>query len=63
MGWFFGYNNLEKRDVIHEVTQDQSSDGKVHTTYTWKRRRVKHVVIEPSKLVLRDMLDGQWPKY
>ena len=32
MGWFFGYNNLEKRDVIHEVTQDQSSDGKVLRT-------------------------------
>lgn len=40
----------------------QTRDGKVHTTYTWKRRRVKHVVIDPSKLVLRDMPDGQWPK-
>jgi len=40
----------------------QTRDGKVHTTYTWKRRRVKHVVIDPSKFVLRDMLDGQWPK-
>lgn len=40
----------------------QTSDGKVHITYTWKRRKVKHVVVEPSKLVLTDMPDGQWPK-
>ncbi|MBI1313606.1 sialidase [bacterium] len=26
----------------------QTSDGKVHATYTWKRRRVKHVVLDPS---------------
>jgi predicted neuraminidase len=40
----------------------QASDGMVHTTYTWKRQRVKHVVIDPAKLVLKDMVDGQWPK-
>jgi predicted neuraminidase len=25
----------------------QASDGQVHITYTWKRQRIKHVVIEP----------------
>jgi len=28
----------------------QSSDGLVHITYTWKRLRIKHVVIDPRKL-------------
>ncbi len=28
----------------------QTEDGKVHTTYTWKRKRIKHVVIDPAKL-------------
>ena len=28
----------------------QSSDGLVHITYTWQRKSVKHVVIDPSKL-------------
>ncbi|MBW3599420.1 MAG: exo-alpha-sialidase [Planctomycetes bacterium] len=28
----------------------QPSDGKVHITYTWKRTRVKHVVLDPAKL-------------
>lgn len=28
----------------------QTSDGKLHVTYTWKRRRVKHVVVDPEKL-------------
>ena len=28
----------------------QTSDGLVHITYTWKRVKVKHVVIDPTKL-------------
>ena len=28
----------------------QSSDGLVHSTYTWHRRLIKHVVIDPSML-------------
>src|SRR5215218_1279435 len=27
----------------------QTSDGRVHVTYTWKRQRVKHVVLDPAK--------------
>ncbi len=40
----------------------QSADGLVHVTYTWKRQRIKHVVLDPNKLVPRDMIDGKWPK-
>ena len=28
----------------------QTADGLVHITYTWKRQRIKHVVIDPAKL-------------
>jgi len=28
----------------------QTADGLVHVTYTWKRERIKHVVIDPRKL-------------
>jgi predicted neuraminidase len=28
----------------------QTSDGRVHVTYTWKRERIRHVVIDPAKL-------------
>ena len=40
----------------------QTADGSVHITYTYKRQRVKHVVVDPAKLVLRDMPGGEWPK-
>jgi predicted neuraminidase len=39
----------------------QTADGLVHAVYTWKRQRIKHVVIDPAKLTLRAIADGQWP--
>lgn len=33
----------------------QTRDGLVHVTYTWKRQKVKHVVIDPAKLELKPM--------
>lgn len=38
-----------------------AADGKVHATYTWHRKKIKHVVIDPGKLDLRDMPNGNWP--
>ena len=40
----------------------QTADGLVHTTYTYQRKKVKHVTIDPGKLVLRNMPGGKWPK-
>lgn len=28
----------------------QAADGRLHATYTWKRKLVKHVVIDPNRL-------------
>ncbi len=39
----------------------QSSDGLVHITYTWKRKRIKHVVLDPAKVVLADLDKTGWP--
>ena len=40
----------------------QTADGLVHVTYTWNRKQVKHVVIDPAKLTLKPMAGGQWPE-
>ena len=39
----------------------QASDGKVHITYTWKRQRIMHVVLDPARFSLRPMPAGEWP--
>jgi predicted neuraminidase len=39
----------------------QTSDGLVHVTYTWKRQRIKHVVIDPRQLQSVPMQSGNWP--
>ena len=39
----------------------QTADGLVHITYTWKRKKVRHVVIDPAKLEGREIVDGKWP--
>ena len=39
----------------------QTSDGLVHMTYTWRRNRIRHVVVDPAKLKLRDIKNGKWP--
>ena len=40
----------------------QTADGQVHITYTWKRQKVKHVVVDPAKLTLKPFVEGKWPE-
>jgi len=40
----------------------QTKDGLVHIVYTWRRERIKHVVIDPSKLVIKEIVKGAWPE-
>ena len=40
----------------------QTRDGLVYVSYSWHRRRIKHVVIDPKKLETYPIVDGQWPK-
>ncbi len=39
----------------------QAEDGRVHLTYTWKRKRIKRVVVDPVKFEEGAVLDlGSW---
>jgi len=39
----------------------QASSGEAHITYTWKRRKIKHVVVDPAQLQRVPIQDGVWP--
>lgn len=39
----------------------QTADGKAHITYTWKRKKIRHVTLDPEKLTPRPIVDGKWP--
>ena len=39
----------------------QTADGLVHFVYTWRRQRIKHVVIDPMKLEKKEIVNGVWP--
>ena len=39
----------------------QTRDGLVHFVYTWNRKRLRHVVIDPKELMMTPILDGNWP--
>jgi len=39
----------------------QSSDGMLHFVYTWRRQRIKHAVVDPKKIKLVEIKNGEWP--
>jgi predicted neuraminidase len=40
----------------------QTDDGMVHITYTWKRKLIKHVVIDPAIIMVKPLSDEVWPE-
>jgi len=39
----------------------QAESGMIHITYTWKRRKIKHVVVDPAQLERVPIEEGVWP--
>ncbi len=39
----------------------QTQDGLLHFVYTWRRQKIKHVVVDPAKMKLKSIKDGKWP--
>jgi len=33
----------------------------VHIVYTWRRKKIKYVKVDPKKLMGKKIIDGKWP--
>lgn len=60
--WFAALELENQKGEYSYPAVIQTDDGLVHTTYTWQRKRIKHVVIDPAKLELRPIEEGAWPQ-
>ena len=40
----------EAGEYSYPAVIQSAADGMVHITYTWKRQRIKHVVLDPGSL-------------
>jgi len=58
----FLLENDEKGTEYSYPAVIQTDDGLVHITYTWKRKMIKHVVIDPAKIISRSFTGNDWPE-
>ena len=40
----------------------QSNDGMVHIVYTWRREKIKYMMVNPNKLKMKKIIDEKWPE-
>lgn len=51
---------IEKGAEFSYPSVMQSADGAVHVTYTWKRKLIRHIVIDPTRLQGRPFRGLEW---
>jgi alpha-L-rhamnosidase len=60
--WFAGIVLEDEAGEFSYPAVIQTRDRMVHVTYTWKRQRIRHVVVDPDRLEMRPMQNGVWPE-
>jgi len=59
--WFAAQVLENQKGEYSYPTVIQTNDGLVHITYTWRREKIKHVVLDPKNFTLNEIHNGEWP--